>query len=374
MSKKTQEDWTRMIEDHKTGKTIAQICNENDVKKSTLRYHLNKTKPLEQIQEEQIQETSEQDPEQDQEQIQEPIQEQAPPKATAKISKRQAPQEHVVDDFLTSFAPENFQSQKKNSPTSEERLIEGMFSMDEIFQPESLAMEQPTYSTRKEKPLAGITKSQWFSGKSKKTVLSDKEFEEDQEQMVLVQKIRLYFVHFPELEKLHIVTRKKGTDVPDTEKWLISLYTKKQADLEKVMNFIKFHVRNNINENSSIKLATNILETTVKVLEHLLMVVGVESKDLTKNVLDDDDIRRCLKEILIDNSINTLNLGAKSDLALKLGMKIVSTDSHNRIDKQIALQAQQAKEKKEAPPKAQAQAQVQAKPLNDDLAKKYNDL
>lgn len=95
----------------------------------------------------------------------------------------------------------------------------------------------------------------------KKPTKSELALKEDDEQLILVQKIRLYFVHFPELAKLHIVPCKRNTDTPDTEKWLISLYSKKQEDLEKILNFIRFHVRNNISENSSIKLASNFLET-----------------------------------------------------------------------------------------------------------------
>lgn len=340
-SKIPEARWAQLIQENRDGKTIAQICRENDdVKKSTFRYHLKKadTDIAPELEHEPVQEPT----------VQEPAPIQAPLRTTVTINKR--------DDFLTSFAPENFKTQPQNR-----NAVDSLFSIDDIFQPETLTA--PVKAKSESKPLAGITKASWFSGKGPKMVLTESEQEEDNEQLVLVQKIRLYFVHFPELQKLHIVTKKKNTDEPDTEKWLISLYNKKRADLEKTLNFIRFHVRNNINENSSIKLASNVLETGVKVLEHVLLSVGVQSQDLTKNVLADDDIKRCLKEILIDNSINSLNIGAKSDLVLKLGMKIVSTDSQNRIDKQINQQAAKA-----------ARPQSTPSNLNDDLAKKYSDL
>ena len=144
-----------------------------------------------------------------------------------------------------------------------------------------------------------------------------------------------------------------------------SLYSKKEQDLDKILNFIRFHVRNNINENSSIKLASNVLETGVKVIEHVLLVVGVKSQNLTKNVMADEDIIRCVKEILIDNSITSLNLGPKSDLMLKLGMKVVSCDSQNRIEHRIEAQARS--------PSRQAKVDPDA-PLNEVLAAKYQDL
>jgi hypothetical protein len=157
--------------------------------------------------------------------------------------------------------------------------------------------------------------------------------------METVQKIRLYLTHFPDLEKLHIVPRKKNSVDPDTEKWLISLYTKKQAELDKMLNFIKFHVRNNINEQTSIKMANNLLETGTKTLEHILLLVGLKVQGLSKNMMEDEDVERCVREILIDNSISTLNLGPKADLGLKLVMKVVSTDGANRLGEEVDRQA-----------------------------------
>jgi hypothetical protein len=107
-----------------------------------------------------------------------------------------------------------------------------------------------------------------------------------------------------------------------------------------------------------------VLETGVKVLEHVLLVVGVQSQNLTKNVMEDQDIIRCVKEILIDNSVTSLSLGPKSDIVLKLGMKIVSCDSQNRIEQKIESQA-----------RAKAKAKVDnTSPLNGDLAERYKDL
>ena len=161
---------------------------------------------------------------------------------------------------------------------------------------------------------------------------------------------------------------------------MLSLYDKKVDDLLKIVNLIRFHVRNTINENSSVRLANNLLETSVKVLEHTLFLIGVQSQDLTKSVMEDQDIQRCVKEILIDHSITPVNLGPKSDLALKLGMKIVSTDSQNRIDRKLEQLAREKKEKKEvgpAPPPRPApppQQSTTTKPMSAALVDKYKDL
>jgi hypothetical protein len=254
-------------------------------------------------------------------------------------------------------------------------MVDSMFSMDDIFQPETLT--RPIKSTEPPKSRGGPggkSKSWWLSAPKKEKTKKEEQLEEDNEQLCLVQKIRLYFIHFPELGKLHIVPRKRGTDEPDTDKWLVSLYTKKVPDLEKMLNFIRFHTRNSLNENSSIKLASSILETGVKVLEHALVILGVKAQGLTKDVVADDDIIRCIKEILIDNSITSLNIGPKSDLALKIGMKIVQQDSHNRIEGQM-MQVEMAKRKRQsesAPvPQVSKPERVAVSPV---LMNKYKDL
>jgi len=104
-----------------------------------------------------------------------------------------------------------------------------------------------------------------------------------------------------------------------------------------------------------------------------LFGISVQSQDLTKTVMADPDIIRCVKEILIDNSITSLSLGSKSDLILKLGMKIVSTDSQNRIENRMEANAR-ANARAKAKAQEQGQAETEAIPLNEVIAAKYQDL
>ena len=373
-SKIPKDRWNALIQEHRAGKTIAQIVRENgDVKKSTFRYHIKKANDSLEEPEGTVQTAPlVQDHVQDQDQA-----------STPKPAVRTAPRIQVRDDFLNSMMPKSNSNSNSNSRSApmqssavdslfgnqqSSNAVDSLFSVNDIFSPENLSKSVP--APEKVKPLAGKSATWWLSSSNLKEkqapTKSEIALNEDNEQLMQVQKIRLYFVHFPELAKLHIVTRKRGTDEPDTEKWLISLYNKKPEDLDKILNFVRFHVRNNINENSSVKIASNVLETSVKVIEHVLMVVGVQSQNLTKNVMEDEDIIRCVKEILIDNSITSLNLGPKSDLMLKLGMKVVSCDSQNRIENQMQA-AERAKE---------ARVRVAAKdsPLVESLAEKYQDL
>ena len=321
--KKTKQEWDELVKQHQNGKSINDILAENDIKKSTFRYHLKKSElnqPSEEPTEQPLEEHTEQA-------VDEPAER---PTATAVV--RMKGPSTVTDSFLDSFGP----PATSQASYGHGSLVDGLFSMEDIFQPETLTepikVEEPVKS--KGGP-GGKSKSWWLSAPKKEKTKKEEQIEEDDEQLCLVQKIGLYFIHFPELAKLHIVTRKRGTEEPDTEKWLISLYSKKTTDLEKILNFVRFHTRNSLNENSSIKLASNILETGVKVLEHALVIVGVQAQGLTKDVVADQDIIRCIKEILIDNSVTSLNMGPRSDLALKIGMKIVQQDSQNRIERQM---------------------------------------
>lgn len=328
-SKLSQHDWAPLVSQHlEQNVSIADICRANpELKKSTLRYHIKKAKGEPKTK---VNITLKSD--QKQEEAPEPNLESAPASAPAP-APAPASSTTVIDSFLQDYtAPKH-------------STVDNLFSLQDIK------------SNKPEAPKAlGKSKNWWLSSKSepkkqKESTTTQEESAGSNNCLVLIQKMRLYFVHFPELSKLHIVPRKKGSEEPDTEKWLISLYTKKESELDKLLSFVRFHVRNQINSHSTIALATNALETGVKILEHVLMTVGVQSRGLTKTVMADDDVRRCVKEILIDHSVSSLNLGAKCDLMLKLGMKVVSTDSSNRISALSAMP-----------------------PTNPEVLKKYSDL
>ena len=361
-----KERWADLVQEHQSGKSVGQIMRENpEVKKSTFRYHIKQAaSPV-------IKPAQDLEPEVHVEQGQEsngtdlaPEPKSDPEAAAVKIVPKP-----VRDNFLEDFAPDIFQSNLKPEPLGK-NVADSIFSLDDIFTPENLAT--PQKSTHVEKSSKGCplgkTKSWWLTGKSKvQKAIKHDPHKEDNDQLALVQKIRLYFVHFPELETLHVVPKNKS-GAPDVEKYLVSLYTKKTPDLEKLLNFVRFHVRNSIAENGSIKLASNVLETSVRVLEHTLMLVGIKSKGLSNSVMEDKDVLRCVKEIMIDNSIASMAIGPKSDLVLKLGMKLVSIDSQNRIEEKITECKQPANDE----PTSTGDSEDEL--LSPHLQQKYNDL
>ena len=363
----SEERWADLVQEHQSGKSVGQIMRENpEVKKSTFRYHIKQAaspviKPAQEpeVHVEQGQESNGTDlaPE---------------PKSDPEAAAVKSVPKPVRDNFLEEFAPDIFQSNSKPEPLGK-NVADSIFSLDDIFTPENLAT--PQKSTHVEKSSKGCplgkTKSWWLTGKSKvQKAIKHDPHKEDNDQLALVQKIRLYFVHFPELETLHVVPKNKS-GAPDVEKYLVSLYTKKTPDLEKLLNFVRFHVRNSIAENSSMKLASNVLETSVRVLEHTLMLVGIKSKGLSDSVMEDKDVLRCVKEIMIDNSIASMAIGPKSDLVLKLGMKLVSIDSQNRIEEKITeCKSKQPPANDETTSTGDSEDEL----LSTHLQQKYNDL
>jgi len=298
---------------------------------------------------------------------------------------------HVQDDFLSHQMPDRFMdigadSRKSSllasfgdigkSSSGVSGSAASMMARDfadlEMYDPQALR-QAPQVSQQesmiKGGSLGGHGKS-WWSKMPKFKKEQTPEQQRSEQQMIAVQKVRLYLMHFPHLEQLHIIPKKKSGE-PDTEKYLISLYTKKQADLEKVLDFLQFHVRNCINEQTSTKMATNVITTGSKVLEHVLVALGLKVQGLTKNLMEDEDVDRCIKEILIENSINTFNLGPKADLGLKLMMKIVSTDSSNRIEETVKRKAEERVLEQQ---KQSALKNEQPKPVPDELQAKYDDL
>lgn len=327
--------------------------------------------------------------------------------ATASISKETAVESETVaakpkpsitprfrevdDSFLNQMRPGLFEDQGSRGRDAivgslmsgsggggggnKEALMDSMFGGSDLslFQPEQLRAapyKSSDDNAVKGSSILGKGKSWWLNGKTKERRTPEQE--RNEEQMVTVQKIRLYLMHFPQLEELHIIPRKKSKGhegEPDTEKWLVSLYGKKQEELNKTLDFIRFHVRNAINEQTSIKMANNVVTTGSKVLEHVLVALGLKVQGLTDSLMADADVERCIREILIENSISTFSYGAKADLGLKLMMKIVSTDSHNRIEERVRENAEkkakeiEKKEKEDAP-----------KPIPTELQSKYSDL
>lgn len=283
------------------------------------------------------------------------------------VENIQVEQNHIVhpprvDSFLGS---QRKKGTSKLSWSKEDKL-------DSLFG--SMFDDKPSYDAKQlssvqhkpeEKSMKSKSNSWWTKQpKTKKQQDTDQMLDTENERMKLVQQIRLYFTTFPELQTLHIVPKNKKTEKPELEKYLISLYTKKDVELIKVLNFVQFHCRNSVSENSS-KVFENVAGTVVKFSEHLFIMCGLKVQGLTEQVMNDKDILRCIKEIQIESAISTFNYGPKTDLGIQLCSAITRLDTSNRI--QERLQKQATKDKPENKPEVDVK-------INTKILNKYNDL
>ena len=232
---------------------------------------------------------------------------------------RPAPQVVRRDTFLEGQSRAKSSSRKSN-------LDSFIDNMNIDFSPQSLnqvgkQFEQDT-KKKTDKEVLGHTASWWTRPfRTKKTKTEEEQDEDDR--LALVQKIRLYMLNFPDLEELHVVK-------PDKEKFLISLYSKKKGELEKTLNFLTFHTRNSISEKSTMGSAKTVLTIAGRTIEIILGLVGVKSDGLTNDIASDNDLDRCVREIIIENSINTLNYGPKTDALIRICTIVAKRDGMNR--------------------------------------------
>ena len=105
-----------------------------------------------------------------------------------------------VDAFLEGFKDKK--TEKMSWDNNVDNRLDRLFG-DFSFNPAELAKQKEPEQTSslKDKPLSWWTKKP----KTEKEQKKDEILQDDEAKYVLIQKIRLYFHHFPELAKLHIV-------------------------------------------------------------------------------------------------------------------------------------------------------------------------
>ena len=373
---RTNPKLDRALEEYKSGKSASQILKDNpDISKSSLHYRINKSKSediahraVEPEPNVQTQASVQPEPQTSQVNVQHhpvsshllqnpsPLRNETsalnqPPQTSQSAPKRleMRPRVPSKPSNMPPKMPSNIQrvdrfatGERSKMSKSGDGLLDNLFGdlnfNEPSYNPSDLARPAPSPPSQN-KSLLSKGKSFWFKPPKEKTPKETEE-EEENERLVLIQKIRLYFHHFSSLQNLHIVPNKRNSETKDLGKFLEGLYSKKKLDLEKMLHFVKFHVRNQINENTSNKVVESAFQTSIKVLEHLLLLTGLRVGGLTSNVMSDPDIQRCLKEIMIDKSIHTMNFSPGVDLALKVGMGIIQTDASNRITESMVITAQ----------------------------------
>lgn len=331
-----------LVDQYKDGRPMKKILEDNpDVKRTTLYYHIKKANPNNEVNTPQVRE--------------------APP--VSEVTPRQIER---TDAFLNNF------KSKKTGKLGWQKENELMNLFGDVadtkktsFDPMSLLQDDEPPAPKHGLPM---TKAFWTKQpKTKKEIAKEESEQKETDRLALVQKCRLYIHHFPDLGQLHLVPKKKDGEA-DVDKFIKDLYTKKEGELDKIIHLFKFSCRNRIGNHSTITIAENVLKTGTKILEHTLCLAGMKVNGLCDKVMDDEDVSRCLKEILIDSSINTLSYGPKTDLGLKVGLAIIQLDSQNRIEEKILKQKTDINVQKN-----EIVRNLESK-KSDDLIKKYEDL
>ena len=133
-----------------------------------------------------------------------------------------------------------------------------------------------------------------------------------------------------------------------------------------MLDFIKFHVRH---QNNAIQgnFISGIFFTVTKLLEVILIKIGVDVIGLTDELKADREINNNLKEIEIEMTAGRLNFGPKTDVLWKTSQTILSKYTHNKlISKMKDMNKQRTTTK--------IMDSLQCKPINHELKVKFDDI
>jgi hypothetical protein len=202
-------------------------------------------------------------------------------------------------------------------------------------------------------------------GKEEKKSHEQIKKEEEQERLKLVYQVRLYLYTFRDQEHLFSALSIEN-DNKKINKYIHDLYKRKVPELKKLLDFIKFHIRHNNNSVTG-NFVSSIFFTILKVVEMILTRMGIDLTGLAEELKNDPDVVSNLKEIEIEMTANKLNVGAKTDILLKICTKGLAKFTENKMINNM-------KAVKSVDSTKVAMDKLNTKPLNSDLKQKYDDI
>lgn len=240
---------------------------------------------------------------------------------------------------------------------------------EDLFNPQNIvkgAFGNEGNEGKKEKfSMAGFFKGVKNIGKEEKLTPEEQRQKNEDERLKLVYQVRLYLYTFKENKHLFLAL---NLDLDDKKinKFIQDLYRKKNADLKKMLEFIKFHIRHD-NHNITGNFVANIFFTIIKVIETILYKFGIDLTGLSDDLRNDPELMSNLKEIEIEMTSQKLNLGAKGDLLLKICTKSLTKYTENKLIKSM-------KKNDGGDTTKQVYNKLSEKPKNEELEEKFNDL
>lgn len=235
----------------------------------------------------------------------------------------------------------------------------------DLFHPDNIISSSISKNVKPEKwSISNLLKTKNI-GNNEKQNPDEMKKNEEEERLKLVYQVRLYLYTFKDQE--HLFTALSiDNDNRKINKYIHDLYKRKIPELKKLLDFIKFHIRHNNNSVTG-NFVSSIFFTLLKVIEMILTRMGIDLTGLTEELKNDPDVISNLKEVEIEMTANKLNVGAKTDILLKICTKGLSKFTENKmINKMKSLKSSDTTKL--------AMDKLNCKALNENLKNKYDDI
>ena len=188
----------------------------------------------------------------------------------------------------------------------------------------------------------------------------------EEEKQQLICKIRQYVFAFES-------NRYINEYVGDRDKYLLALEKKTIKDLNTIIKYIQFHIRNN---KSNSMVIESTLVTLMVVIEKIGSKVGLQFDGLAKDISldlknDESDLKRAVTELNIESNISSYFNSPKVDILMQISQKLLFTHQKNK-----QLQLLNVEENKTVPVKPvnqSAEAYLKST-MNNELKEKYQDI
>ena len=189
----------------------------------------------------------------------------------------------------------------------------------------------------------------------------------EEEKQQLICKIRQYVFAF---ESNRYINEYVGND---KDKYLIALEKKTIKDLNTIIKYIQFHIRNN---KSNSMVIESTLVTLMVVIEKIGSKVGLQFDGLAKDISldlknDESDLKRDVTELNIESNISSYFNSPKVDILMQISKKLLFTHQKNK-----QLQLLNVEENKTVPVKPvnqSAEAYLKST-MNNEPKEKYQDI
>jgi len=267
-------------------------------------------------------------------------------------------------------APENKQKAEMETPAQiNEKMLDPENMKEFVTKTET---EEPKPSFKIPKSLLDATKEKVKAKTTKvkevqKEKIDDEEEDEDEEHKKLVCKIRQYLFAFEDNRYLQEYVGKDGIN-----KFVLGLAKKSNKDLQNILEYVKFHIRN---KNADNVFLENSIATFMILVEKIARRVGIDLDGLAQDVSLDlkepsSDLKRSLTEISIEMDVNRYFNNPKVDLLMGLSQKLLFTHQKNKHLNRL----QKHEEMKPPPAPVRNVEHILASGLDESLKEKYQDL